>query len=87
MKTSAKQWIGYFIMLVVTGIAFYLVMSHRMISLGAAITLFVFAAVQVALQLFLFMEVRKGKSGVKWISLGGGLLVALLAIYFLMLLE
>ncbi|WP_257347547.1 cytochrome C oxidase subunit IV family protein [Pseudalkalibacillus decolorationis] len=84
MKISTRaQWMGFAAMLFMSGIAFYLVMNKRVISEWTAVVLIGFAIVQVMLQLFFFMDIQTERKGFKWISLSGGLLVAILAIVYL----
>ncbi|MCF6410037.1 cytochrome C oxidase subunit IV family protein [Pseudalkalibacillus salsuginis] len=87
LSLNVRQWIGFFLMLTFSGIAFYLVMSIGTIPLWLLIMLLILAVIQATIQLVWFMDIQQGRRGYKWVTISSGLLIAGLAILYLMLLE
>ena len=77
----------YFILMVgLTALAFYFVLSNLISPPFVLLFLFLFALIQVVVQLDIFMDVREIEGRYRITSLIGGSFVALLAIVFLILL-
>ncbi|WP_261131570.1 cytochrome C oxidase subunit IV family protein [Bacillus sp. Marseille-Q3570] len=87
LSLNIRQWIGFILMLTFSGIAFYIVMTMGTIPLWLLITLLILAVIQAVIQLILFMEIQQGRKGFKWVAISSGLLIAGLAILYLMMLE
>ncbi|WP_408008012.1 cytochrome C oxidase subunit IV family protein [Pseudalkalibacillus sp. A8] len=87
ISLNVRQWLGFILMLMFSGIAFYIMMSMGTIPVWLLIVLLIFAVLQAAIQLVLFMDIQQGRRGFKWVTVSSGLLIAGLAILYLMLLE
>ncbi|MCA0990896.1 cytochrome C oxidase subunit IV family protein [Guptibacillus hwajinpoensis] len=85
-KEIHKLFLSFLLMILLTALAFFLVL-YQLISPPFLIVLITFfALIQIVIQLDRFMDIREKEGGYRLTSLIGGSFVALLAIVFLILL-
>ncbi|QHA92421.1 cytochrome C oxidase subunit IV family protein [Bacillus sp. N1-1] len=85
-KEIRKLFLSFILMILLTALAFFLVLYHLISPPFLIVFIIFFALIQILIQLDRFMDIREKEGEYRLTSLIGGSFVALLAIIFLILL-
>jgi heme/copper-type cytochrome/quinol oxidase subunit 4 len=85
-KEIRKLSLSFILMILLTALAFFLVLYHLISPPFLIVLIIFFALIQILIQLDRFMDIREKEGKYRLTSLIGGSFVALLAIIFLILL-